>query len=139
MGAATRSRAWRTATDPEAIVRQGGSTVLTIGRNNFSPRETTITRCQIADTRDLDARRPLRCKGGVDFNFDRILNYFPGNFSGSYTFNSLSSFNLGMPSAAGERYVQAFAGAGTTGATTHPDINEYRVLRPGRVAACART
>jgi hypothetical protein len=35
---------------PEAVIRQGGSTILTIGRNNFSPRETTITRGQIADT-----------------------------------------------------------------------------------------
>src|SRR6185369_9619727 len=62
---------------------------------------------------------------GGDFNFDRILNFFPGNFTGSYQFNTLSSFNLGRPSDAGERYLQAFAGTGTTGATTHPDINEY--------------
>ncbi len=39
---------------------------------------------------------------GGDFNFDRILNFFPGNFTGSYQFNTLSSFQLGRPSAAGE-------------------------------------
>ena len=66
----------------------------------------------------MGARRAVR----------RILNFFPGNFGGSYQFNSLSSFQLGTPSAAGERYLQAFAGAGTTGATTHPDIDEYSVF-----------
>ena len=109
---------------PEAIVRQGGSTILTIGRNNFSPRETTISRGQIADTLTW-MRGAHFVRMGADLQFDRILNYFPGNFGGSYQFNSLASFHLGTPSAAGERYVQAFAGAGTTGATTHPDINEY--------------
>jgi hypothetical protein len=109
---------------PEALVRQGGSTVLTIGRNNFSPRETTISRGQIADTVTW-LRGAHFIRAGGDLQFDRILNFFPGNFAGAYTFNSLSSFQLGTPSASGERYVQAFAGQGTTGATTHPDIDEY--------------
>jgi hypothetical protein len=109
---------------PEAIVRQGGSTILTIGRNNFSPRETTISRLQLADTLTwIHGAHYIRMGG--DVQFDRILNFFPGNFGGSYQFNSLSSFQLGTPSAAGERYVQAFAGAGTTGATTRPNIDEY--------------
>ena len=34
---------------------RAGTTVLTIGRNNFSPRETTIKRWQVADTADLAA------------------------------------------------------------------------------------
>jgi hypothetical protein len=109
---------------PEAIVRQGGSTILTVGRNNFSPRETTISRGQFADTLTW-MRGAHFVRMGADLQFDRILNYFPGNFGGSYQFNSLSSFQLGTPSGAGERYLQAFAGPGTTGATTHPDINEY--------------
>jgi outer membrane receptor protein involved in Fe transport len=109
---------------PEALIREGGSTVLTIGRNNFSPRETTIKRVQFADTVTWIAG-PHKVRMGGDFNFDRILNFFPGNFSGSYTFNSLASFQAGTPNASGERYVQAFAGTGTTGATTHPDIDEY--------------
>jgi hypothetical protein len=109
---------------PEAIVRQGGSTILTIGRNNFSPRETTISRVQLADTLTW-IRGAHFIRMGGDIQFDRILNFFPGNFGGSYQFNSLSSFQLGTPSAAGERYVQAFAGAGTSGPTTRPDIDEY--------------
>jgi outer membrane receptor protein involved in Fe transport len=109
---------------PEALIRQGGSTVLTVGRNNFSPRETTINRGQVADTLTW-FRGAHFARMGADLQFDRILNFFPGNFAGAYTFNSLSSFQLGTPSAAGERYVQAFAGSGTTGATTHPNIDEY--------------
>jgi hypothetical protein len=110
--------------NPEATIRQGGSTVLIIGRNFFSPRETTINRGQFADTVTL-VQGAHKLRGGADLQFDRILNFFPGNFSGSYTFNSLSTYATGLPSAAGERYVQAFAGDGTTGATTHPDIDEY--------------
>ncbi|HWS72426.1 MAG TPA: carboxypeptidase regulatory-like domain-containing protein, partial [Thermoanaerobaculia bacterium] len=37
------------SSDPEATIRQGASTVLIIGRNSFSPRETTLKRTQIAD------------------------------------------------------------------------------------------
>lgn len=112
--------------NPEATVRQGGRTVLTIGRNFFSPRETTIERLQLADTITL-VRGRHQWKVGADVNLDDILNYFPGNFSGAYTFSSLASFNGGRPSnaAAGERYVQAFAGAGTTGPTTEPNIKEF--------------
>ena len=112
---------------PEAVIREGGSTVLTIGRNNFSPRETTIKRVQFADTMTWIAGSH-KLRAGTDVNFDRILNFFPGNFSGSYTFNSLASFQAGTPNGSGERYVQAFAGPGTTGPTTHPDINEYSVF-----------
>ncbi len=106
--------------DPEAIIQQTSTTVLSIGRNSFSPRETTINRGQIADT-ITKALGGHKLKGGVDFQFDNILNYFPGNFFGSYTFSSLASFNLGQPT----RFVQAFAGPNTTGPTTHPDIREY--------------
>jgi outer membrane receptor protein involved in Fe transport len=110
--------------NPEATIRQGGATVLTIGRNFFSPRETTIKRLQAADTVTW-VRGPHKVKGGVDMQFDRILNFFPGNFSGSYLFNSLAAFASGRPNAEGERYVQAFAGAGTSGPTTEPNIDEY--------------
>jgi outer membrane receptor protein involved in Fe transport len=104
---------------PEAIVRQGGVTVLTIGRNFFSPRETTIKRMQVADTLTY-LMGAHTMKGGFDYSQDDILNFFPGNFSGSYTFNSLADFDAGKPS----QLVQAFAGPGTTGPTTHPDIAE---------------
>ena len=110
--------------NPEATIRQGVSTVLVIGRNNFSPRETTITRVQAADAITWIAGAH-KLKAGVDAQFDRILNFFPGNFSGNYLFNSLASFAGGRPEGAGERYTQAFAGPNTTGPETHPDINEY--------------
>ncbi len=110
---------------PEANIRSGGTLVLTIGRNSFSPRETTIKRWQVADTITW-ARGAHKLKGGFDFQFDDILNFFPGNFGGSYTFNSLASFTAGTPNlVTGEQYVQAFEGPGTTGPTTNPNIQEY--------------
>lgn len=109
--------------NPEANIRQGGTTVLTIGRNNFSPRETTINRWQIADTGTLLFDKHT-VKAGFDFNRDLILNYFPGFFSGSYTFNSLAQFNSGKPTT----YQQNFAGPGTSGATTNPDLSEIAVF-----------
>jgi hypothetical protein len=110
--------------NPEANIFEGGQTVLIIGRNFFSPRETTIKRGQISEnvTYFVDAHT---VKFGADVNVDRIFNYFPGNFSGSYRFNSLASFANGRPTGAGENYVQAFEGAGTTGPTTHPNITEF--------------
>jgi hypothetical protein len=105
--------------NPEAVIRQGGTTVLTIGRNNFSPRETTIKRWQIADTATWVLGKHT-LKGGFDRSNDDILNFFPGNFSGSYQFDSLADFQNGKAS----RFIQAFPGAGTTGPTTHPDMTE---------------
>jgi outer membrane receptor protein involved in Fe transport len=109
---------------PEATINQSGQQVLIIGRNFFSPRETTITRWQVADTATLLFGNHT-LKAGFDYNQDDILNFFPGNFSGSYTFSSIASFQRGTPSGSGERYVQAFAGPGTSGPTTHPDLKEY--------------
>ena len=110
--------------NPEATIFEGGQTVLTIGRNFFSPRETTIKRGQFADNVSFIAGLH-NFKFGGDLNIDRILNFFPGNFSGSYRFNSLAGFTSGRPTASGERYVQAFAGDGTTGATTKPNLAEF--------------
>lgn len=105
---------------PEGVIRQGGQNILTVGRNSFSPRETTIERFQIADTFTAIFGSHT-VKTGFDYNRDNILNYFPGNFFGSYTFQSFADWNRGVPSS----YTQAFAGAGTTGGTTHPDLREY--------------
>jgi outer membrane receptor protein involved in Fe transport len=110
--------------NPEATIRQAGQLVLTIGRNFFSPRETTIKRWQAADTATFLVGNHT-FKGGVDYNKDEILNFFPGNFSGLYTFASIASFQSGRPGGAGERYVQAFAGPGTSGATTNPNLTDY--------------
>ena len=108
---------------PEATIRQNGRTILTIGENFFSPRETTIDRVQGADTLTW-IQGEHTCKVGLDINRDQIKNFFPGNFGGSYTFNSIADFNLGIPNQPGERYVQAFPGPGTSGPTTNPNVLE---------------
>jgi len=128
------------STNPEAIVRNAGQTLLSVGRNSFSPRETTIHRQQYGDTLSwIRGRHTFRFGG--DILHDSILNFFPGNFSGSYTFNSLEDFGLslsGQPvTAKGNSFTQAYAGPGTTGATTHPNLwqdavfaqDDWRVTR----------
>ncbi len=107
------------STDPESIIQDVGNFSFTIGRNNFSPRETTITRYQVADAVTfLFGNHTV--KGGFDFNRDLILNWFPGLFSGQYTFNSVAAYNLGQPI----RFIQNFPGAGTSGPYTNPDLSE---------------
>ncbi len=105
---------------PEAVIGTGAGTNLSIGRNNFSPRETTIKRTQFIDNVSVVNGRN-NFKFGLDFNFDRILNFFPGIFSGSYTFPSYTAFANNAPTA----YTQNFAGTGTSGATTNPNLSEY--------------
>ncbi len=109
---------------PEAVigtvVTGSAGTSLNIGRNNFSPRETTIKRFQFIDNVSY-LRGRNNWKFGVDFNFDRIFNFFPGIFSGSYTFANYTNFATNAPAT----YTQNFAGAGTTGGTTKPNISEY--------------
>lgn len=104
---------------PEALILQGGINVLTIGRNSFSPRETTIKRKQIADTATFLWQNHT-FKGGFDYSEDKIFNYFPGNFFGVYRFNSVADFANGKPAS----FTQAFPGPGTTGPETHPDLKE---------------
>jgi outer membrane receptor protein involved in Fe transport len=104
---------------PEAVINTGAGN-LNLGRNNFSPRETTIKRAQFIDNVSYVSGKS-NYKFGVDFNFDRILNFFPGLFSGSYTFPSYAAFASNSPSA----YTQNFAGAGTSGGTTHPNSSDY--------------
>lgn len=105
--------------DPEAIITIVTGTNLSIGRNNFSPRETTIKRKQFINNLSyLNGRS--NWKAGVDLNFDRVFNFFPGLFSGSYTFPNAASFP-NSPSA----YSQNFPGAGTSGGTTNPNLSEY--------------
>ena len=109
---------------PEAVigtvVTGTSGTSLSIGRNNFSPRETTIKRVQFIDNVSY-LRGRSNWKFGLDFNFDRIFNFFPGLFSGSYTFSNYTNFATNAPAS----YTQNFAGAGTTGGTTHPNLSEY--------------
>jgi hypothetical protein len=107
------------STQPEARIQTGGG-FLQLGRNNFSPRETTIKRAQFIDNLTY-IRGAHNFKFGYDMNFDRIFNFFPGLFTGQYTFNSYDAFRLNTPAS----FTQSFAGAGTSGATTEPDFNEY--------------
>ncbi|HKB66887.1 MAG TPA: TonB-dependent receptor [Pyrinomonadaceae bacterium] len=104
---------------PEAVITTGGGS-LNIGRNNFSPRETTIKRIQFIDNISY-LRGRSNWKVGLDFNHDKVFNFFPGLFSGSYTFPSYLAFANNTPSA----YTQNFPGSGTTGGTTKPNQTEY--------------
>ncbi|MBV9496365.1 MAG: TonB-dependent receptor, partial [Acidobacteria bacterium] len=106
--------------NPEAQINQGSVRVINIGRNTFSPRETTIKRNQIADTLTY-VLSSHTMKAGFDVSRDSILNFFPGNFYGSYSFASLADFQAGRATS----FLQAFAGPGTTGPETHPDMTEY--------------
>jgi outer membrane receptor protein involved in Fe transport len=109
---------------PEAIIQERGTTVLNIGRNNFSPRETTIKRYQVVDTVSwIKARHTI--KSGFDANVDRTLNFFPGLFGGSYIFTSYADFADGIPAGG---YRQNFAGANTTGPLTKPNTTDYAVF-----------
>jgi outer membrane receptor protein involved in Fe transport len=113
--------------NPEGIVQQSGALVLLIGRNNFSPRSNTIDRVQVADV--LTAQRGAhQVKAGFDVQADRIRNYFPGFFSGQYIFRSLASFSRGRPDGPNESYQQNFAGAGTSGPETSPNLSELALF-----------
>lgn len=106
--------------NPQTVVRQAGQTAVNFGRNSFSPRYTNTKRYQTIQTMSV-VRGTHTYKVGADLNFERIDNFFPGNFSGVYTFNSYADF------AARRNYsfTQGFAGPGTDGALTRPNINEY--------------
>ena len=110
--------------DPETSVTANAGGIndgtFSFGRNNFSPRETTITRYQFINNQTYIAGNHS-VKYGFDFLFDRIFNFFPGLFGGSYTFTSYANLAARIPS----RYRQSFAGAGTTGGTTEPNSSEY--------------
>lgn len=121
--------------NPEATVFDGGTEALVVGRNFFSPRFTNIHRGEFGDTVSL-IHGSHTIKAGVNFMVDKIGNFFPGNFSGAYVFNSLEGFgcNLngggaacfagaGNPDAR-DTFVQAFAGASTTGPLTNPNLTE---------------
>ena len=119
--------------NPEATVREGGVTDLVVGRNFFSPRFTNIHRGEFGDTASfIHGRHTI--KTGLNVMVDKIANFFPGNFSGAYVFNSLEGFGCDLNGGgaacfsgadATDTFTQAFAGAGTTGPTTNPNLQEY--------------
>ncbi|HLL73278.1 MAG TPA: TonB-dependent receptor [Pyrinomonadaceae bacterium] len=114
---------------PETQINTGNGFLL-LGRNNFSPRETTIKRAQFINNLSY-VRGQHNFKGGVDINIDRILNFFPGFFSGQYTFapitvggvalNGYQAFERGIPSS----FQQRFALPNTSGATSNPNSSDY--------------
>lgn len=109
----------------EALVRNAGITLLSVGRNAFDPRDTNIHRQEYGDTLYwLHGHHSF--KFGGDILHDNMQNVFPGNFSGSYTFVSLDDLGkslLGLPvTGAGDTLIEAYPGAGTTGATTNPNV-----------------
>lgn len=109
-------------TTPETVVSQSGGS-FTFGRNNFSPRYTNAKRTQFIESVSY-LRGKHSIKMGVDINMERIDNFFPGNFSGVYRFNTLADFAARKPF----QFTQGFAGAGTDGALTKPNINEVGVF-----------
>ena len=108
------------STAPEAIIRQAGQVVMQIGRNNFSPRYTNGKTYQWVESYS-HISGPHTFKFGVDMDFQKIGNFFPGNFSGSFSFNSYADF----ASRNAATFTQAFAGAGTNGPLSNPNVNEY--------------
>lgn len=108
---------------PEAVITQGGVAALTIGRNNFSPRETTERKYQFIDNVSYIAGKHS-LKTGVDVNLEKIKNFFPGFFGAGYNYSSYANFTNNIVAS----FTQAFAGDGTTGAETHPDFNEYSLF-----------
>lgn len=107
------------STSPETVVSQSGGS-FSFGRNSFSPRYTNSKRYQFIDSVSY-LRGKHAYKIGVDVNFERIANYFPGNFSGVYRFNSLADFANRKPF----QFTQGFAGDGTDGPLTNPNISEF--------------
>ncbi|MBM3814531.1 MAG: TonB-dependent receptor [Acidimicrobiia bacterium] len=108
------------STAPEAVIRQGGVTAMQIGRNFFSPRFTNTFRNQVIHS-TTHTRGRHTFKYGFDINSESIDNFFPGNFSGSYTFNSYADFAARRPFS----FTQAFAGQNTSGPLTQPNVREY--------------
>ena len=108
------------STAPETIIQQGGLTALSFGRNSFSPRYTNVSTYQPTVTFSL-TKGAHTMRAGADVIFQKIGNFFPGNFSGSYAFPSFDNYATNTPNM----FTQAFAGPGTTGATSNPNINEY--------------
>src|SRR5262249_19242710 len=91
-----------------------------IGRNSFSPRYTNAKTFQWVESYSRVMGRH-NYKVGFDGIWQRIGNFFPGNFSGSYTFNSYADFANNRPFS----FTQAFAGANTDGPLSKPNANEY--------------
>ena len=104
------------AATPEVNISNG----ISFGRNNFSPRYTNTKAYQpTSNVAVVKGRHNM--KFGVDFNFAKADNYFPGNFAGAYSYNTYQDFLDGNPF----RFVQGFSGQGTVAPVSHPNVNEW--------------
>jgi hypothetical protein len=66
-----------------------------LGNPNFSISDTKELQWEIGEQVNLvRGRHDLRF--GFDFNRTHIADFFPGNFNGTYSFNDLTSFALGI-------------------------------------------
>ena len=119
--------------DPRRRSARAARTCSRIGRNFFSPRETTIKRWQVADTLTW-VRGAHTLQGRLRRPVATTSSTSSPATSPARTPSTASPLQRGVPNGAGERYVQAFAGPGTTGPTTHPEHQRVRGLRAGRVA-----
>jgi hypothetical protein len=112
----------------EANVFEAGQLVLTIGRIPANPRDISLRRLEWSDTASHVTGRHL-IQAGANLQHDNMTFLSAVNFSGSYRFGSLESFGRSLAGTplplAGERYIQAFSGEGTPGATTHPDRTDF--------------
>lgn len=116
----------------EGNISQGGTSVIVIGRNSFSPRYTNEDKYQFVNNVSYFAGKHS-LKGGVDVIIEKIENFFPGNFGARYFFQSTNGYaefanHLDSTSAGFRRvtrYQQSFAGDGTSGPLTQPNFNEY--------------
>ncbi len=107
-------------TGAEGQIFERGTLALYIGRNYFSPRYTNIKTYQVVDSVSYQ-RGKHAYKMGLDISVQRIDNFFPGNFAGSFQFSSYADFAAVKPSL----FTQAFAGAGTNGPLAQPSTDEY--------------
>ncbi|MGC4052330.1 MAG: TonB-dependent receptor [Paludibaculum sp.] len=111
------------STAPETVVNQSGGS-FTFGRNNFSPRYTNSKRYQFIESVSY-LRGKHAYKIGGDLNFERIDNFFPGNFYGRLPLQQPGG--LRRPAAI-VQFTQGFAGAGTDGPLTKPNIKEFALF-----------
>ena len=130
--ARTTSRGSPTPTTPRSLP-PGRAAVLTFGRNFFSPRETTITRWQVADVLTTDPR-PAHREGRLRPQLRRHPELLPRQLRGPLLLQRLASLDRGVPNGAGESYQQGFAGRGHHRAHHRAEPHGVRGLRPGRMA-----
>jgi len=104
---------------PEVVILNA----ISFGALSIDPRYTNTKAYQPTSNVTV-VKGSHNMKAGIDFNFLRAVNYFPGNFAGSYTFNTYQDFINNTPA----RYVQGFSSTGTTAPISNPNVNEWALF-----------